>query len=147
MKIYKKNVFFIILFFILLPNISYAKDFFAILQFKDPNTGLIQQVFQRCDSKWLAKKLNASHWNGVRTSCPDCIKEIESCIETIPPSYKGIFQNRPIIFPYLSSKKDRIVYSGVPMQEAIKVAKWMENAYKIKLNRPAKAIMPLTLTE
>jgi hypothetical protein len=147
MKIFVRNLFLILMFSILLSSKSYAGDYFAFLQFKDPNTGLIQQVFKKCESKWLAKKLNESHWNGVKTSCPDCIKEFDSCIKKLPSSVEGIFENKQIIFPYLSSKKDRIIYLGVPMDDAIRVAKWMENAYKTKLNRPAKAIMPLDLTK
>jgi len=137
---------FLLLITLLIPSLAIAEDYFAFLQFKDPNTGLTQQVFQKSESKRLAKELNKSHWNGVKTSCPDCIKEFESCIKKLPSSVEGIFENKQIVFPYLSSKKTRVIFAGIPMDDAIRVARWMENAYKTKLNRPAKAVMPLDLT-
>ena len=148
MKIPYLKLILLALILVLFSNTTYAAEkYYAVLQFKDPNTGLVQIVFQRCDSRWLANKLNEGHWNGVKTTCPQCIKEIDSCVQQIPSSFEGIFENRQIIFPYLSSKEDRIIYLGVPMEDAIRLAKWMENGYKTKLNRPAKAIMPLTLNE
>lgn len=124
-----------------------ARDYYAVLQFTDPSSGLTQLVFQKCDSNYLCEKLNENHWKGVRTSCPTCVKDFETCSTTIPNSYKGIYQNKPMIFPYLSSKKDRIIYLGVAMEDAVKVCKWMTNAYKTKLNRQAIAVLPLDLNE
>lgn len=126
---------------------SFADDYFAVLQFTDPSSGLTQIVFQQCNTIGLCKKLNENHWKGVRTSCPKCVKDIASCLKSIPPSYKGIYENKPIIFPYLSSKRDRIVFCGVAMDDAIKFCKWLANGYRTKLNRPATAIMPMNIFE
>ena len=122
-----------------------AKDYYAVLQFTNPKIGLSQLVFQKCDSKMLCRKLNENHWKGVRTSCPNCVRDFEFCGTTISNSYKGIYRNKPIMFPYLSSKNDRIIYFGVAMEDAIKICKWAVDAYKTKLNRPAIAILPLDL--
>jgi hypothetical protein len=124
---------------------AHANETYSMLQFTEPESGLSQIVFQRCDSKSLCKELNKSQWESVRTSCPNCVKELETCLDVLPDSYKGIYENKPIAFPYLSSRKDRIIFTGIPRSDAIKACKMAAEEYKTKLNRPATAIMPMDL--
>ena len=126
---------------------TYANDYFGILQVTEPSSGLKRIVIQRSDSKRFCEILNEEFWSGVKTTCPNCIKDFSIISESIPHSYRGIYKNKPIIFPYLSSKEDRIIFFGIPMKDAIKLCKTLAEAYKIKLNRPAKAIIPLNIND
>ncbi|MCA1793694.1 MAG: hypothetical protein LC660_07455 [Desulfobacteraceae bacterium] len=103
-----KTVFdsFVLLFLTIFTKPPYSAEHFAFLQFKDSRTGLVQIFFKNCDSLWLAKKLTESLWLSVKNSCPDCIKEIDSSLKKIPPAFEGIYQKKPTLFPYLSSKWD-----------------------------------------
>jgi hypothetical protein len=116
---------------------------YAALEFTDPKSRLTQLVFQRCDSKSDCRKLNKDRWISVVASCPDCVKDLESCFDVLPDSYKGIYENKPIIFPYLSSEEDRIIHYGVPMKDAIRACKRTAESYKKDFNRPAVVIMPM----
>jgi hypothetical protein len=122
-----------------------ANDFYGMLQFTDSKTRLTQIVFQRCDSKSLCRKLNESQWDSIRTSCLNCLKEFETCLDVLPDSYKGIYENKPIVFPYLSSREDRIIFFGVPMKDAIRACKLAAKSYETKFNRQATVIMPMDL--
>lgn len=124
---------------------TYAAGCYAALEFTEPKSRLTQLVFQRCDGKSDCRKLNGDRWKSVMASCPDCVKDIESCFDVLPDSYKGIYENKPIIFPYLSSEEDRIIYFGVPMKDAIRACKRTAESYKKDFNRPATVIMPMNL--
>lgn len=126
---------------------TYANDYFGILQVTDPRSGLKRIVFQRSDSKRFCEILNEDFWSGVKTTCPNCLKDFSLVSKSIPPPYRGIYKNKPIIFPYLSSKEDKIIFFGIPMKDAIKLCKTLAKAYKTKLNRPAKAIIPLNIND
>lgn len=147
MKVLRKSIFIIIPFLLIIisSTTTYANDYFGILQFTDPSSGLTRIVFQRSDSKRFCKILNKDFWKGVKTTCPNCVKDYSVVSESIPPSYRGIYQNKPIIFPYLSSKEDRIIFFGIPIKDAIEVCKSVAKAYKTQLNRPAKAIIPVNI--
>ena len=141
-------IFFIIAVAGIISSPSYAKEYFAILQINDPSSGLTRIVIQRSDNKLVAQLLNKNFWKGVQTTCPHCDKEIETILTDLPPSYSEIFQDKPMVFPYLSWKEDRIIVFGVPMNEAVKVCNWMTNQYKTQLKRQdAKTILPKSLTD
>jgi len=119
-----------------------AEDYHAVLQITNPKTELTQLVFQECDSKTFCGQLNQDYWRGLKTSCPDCVKEIDTFVPTIPDPYKGVYKNKPITFPYVSYKHIRIIVFGVPMGNAIEVCKQMVDRFE-KSNSQAKAILPL----
>ena len=144
----KKIMSIIIFIAVIISTPSYAQEYFAFLQINDTSSGLVRIIIQKTEQKKIAQLLNKNFWRGTKTTCPHCDKEIESILTKLPSSYSGIFRNEPIEFPYLSSKKDRIIFYGVPMNDAVKACNWMTNAYKTRLNRQdAKTILPKSLTD
>ena len=120
-----------------------AADYYGILQFTDPNSGLTRIVFQKSENKKLCETLNDNFWRGVKSNCPHCVKDSSAVSKSIPPPYKGIYHDKPISFPYLSSKEDRVIFLGIPISQSIEICKSYAQAYRSKLNRPAKAIIPI----
>lgn len=136
-----QKIIFVIL-FILVPFTAIADNKIAMLQFSNQD-GWTQLVFQmHVESQSMCKKLNQNHWKGVKTYCQDCKIDFDGCVDKIPSSYQGIEGNKPIVFPYLSSRYDRIVYFGMPIETAKNICQEMASSYKAKLNRDAKCILP-----
>lgn len=119
------------------------KNFIATLQIKRPSSKMIWTYFYLYAKGENSCKTIAEHyWRGMRTTCEDCIKEFDECLTYLPAGYKEIEQNKPIVFPYLSSKAARIVIWGVPMNEAKETCKQLANEYRKGLDPKAICIMP-----
>lgn len=119
-----------------------ANEIIAVLQISD-DQGWVQTIYQTgVKDKRLCKKLNEAHWAGLRTTCPQCKKDFEGCIDEFSPAYKGLLNNKPIVFPYLSSRGDRIVFWGLPVPKAIDVCRTIVKEYQKSLKRDAQCIVP-----
>ena len=126
--------------FFLMP--ASARDTIAFLQFSD-STGRTQLVYQMAvPNEEVCNALNENHWRGTKGSCPDCKKDHAGCMSELPSSYIGIATNYIIIFPYVSSENDRIIFVGMPIDEAITMCQTVAQGYREKINRPAKCILP-----
>ena len=137
----KQLIYFILVMMIISP-LSYAGEKIAYLQFSN-SAGWTQLVYQlKAKSKRGCKLLNDGYWKGAKTTCPDCKIDYSGCISELPVSYKGVIDNKPLVFPYISSANDRIIYFGMPMNEGKRICKAMVDIYINKLNRPAVCVLP-----
>jgi len=135
-------ILFLNLSFVILPNVVLAGGHIAVLQFSNPY-GWTQLVYQlNVKNRSVCEKLNDSHWKGVKTNCKECKIDFKDCVGSVPQSHSGIVHNKSILYPYLSSMQDRIIYFGMPIEAANNFCLEMENAYKNILNRDAKCILP-----
>lgn len=121
---------------------AFAGNYIAILQYSNPD-GLTVIVFQMdVPNKQECSALNKNHWLGAKTTCPKCKIEDSGCLSKLPSSYVGIENNSPFVFPYLSWQKDRILFLGIPMPNAVQICKTMTREYQNKLNRQAICVLP-----
>jgi len=133
----------IITFTIIIAGKAQAGDLIAVLQYTNSDNGLTQIVYQtKVQSKRLCNALNKNYWKGVKTSCPQCIKDHEGCLGKMPKGYEPMLYNKPILFPYISFGNYRIVFMGVPMNEAIRQCKYQEYIVRTKLHRTVISIIP-----
>lgn len=141
MKLHTPLSAFLFISFICCSN-ALADNYIAFLQYSNPD-GLNLFVFQMdVPNKRECHALNENHWIGAKTTCPNCKIKDSGCLSKLPGSYVGIANNSPIIFPYLSWQKDRIVFLGIPMPNAVQICKNMTREYQNKLNRQAICVLP-----
>ena len=89
-------------------------DIYGLLQISSKSSPLVQLVIYRASKENIANQLMNNYWAGIRSTCADCNLDYSSCSSTLSPTYFDTFQNKPIIFPYVSSKNVRIILMGVP---------------------------------
>lgn len=140
----RRTIEFLCLCLLLLTNISVtgAESYIAFLQFSNP-AGWTHMVFQTdIPDEHECMKLNENHWKGAKTGCPQCKQDDIGCLSSLPRSLKGMIDNEPLLLPYLSSERDRIVYIGMPMPDAINMCQTMAKLYIDKAHRPAVCVLP-----
>lgn len=124
----------------MLPVSLWAAEYYSSLQISDPLSGVTQIIFQSADSKKLCKALNENFWRGLRTSCPQCRRESSTCDTVLPSAYRGIFNDKPMVFPYVSAPSTRIVILGIPLQQSISMCHETARQWKHGMNQQAKCI-------
>lgn len=118
----------------------WAAEYYGSLQISDSSSGVTQIVFQSADSRKLCKALNENFWRGLRTSCPQCRRELSSCDTTLPSAYRDIFNDKPMVFPYVSAPYTRIVILGVSLQQTTSMCHEMARQLQQGMNQEAKCI-------
>lgn len=115
--------------------------YYGMIQYTDRSTGVTFIVFQEADeSKMFCQDLNENYIRGLRTTCNSCVIEQNGCSTTLPSAYISIFQDKPLVFPYLSASHTRIVVFGVELSQAKSICDEMANRWRQGMNQPAKCI-------
>jgi hypothetical protein len=115
--------------------------YYGIIQYTDQSIGVSFIVFQEGDkTEKFCEDLNENFIRGLRTTCSTCEIEQNGCSTSLPSAYKSIFQNKPLIFPYLSAPHTRIVVYGVELGQAKSICTEMAESWRKGMNQPARCI-------
>lgn len=111
-----------------------------MLQYSHPTNDLTQLVFQKTDSKRLCEAVKSNYLKGLRTSCPQCTVEADTCLTKLPSAYRDVFQDQPGVVPYVSAPKIRILMFGVELKKAVAICKEAARRWQEGMNQPAECI-------
>lgn len=105
--------------FLFLPSFLFAADY-ATIQYTDTYSGTSFIVFQKSEGdEKFCRALNQNFIRGLRTTCPNCVIELQGCDSKLPSSFSNIFDDVPGALPYISAPHMRIVVFGSLQAESI----------------------------
>jgi hypothetical protein len=124
-----------------LPTETDSSVYYGLIQYTDESSGVSFIVFQEADSsKKFCEDLNKNYIRGLRTTCSTCVIELDSCNTSLPSAFTSIFQDEPLVVPYLSAPYTRIVVFGVEFNQAKTICNEMAARWREGMNQPARCI-------
>ena len=128
--------------FVFVPMQARGGEYYSLMQITNPAAGITQIVIQPADTRKLCAALNATYWRGLKTTCPHCKLEMSGCDTKLPDVYRGIFEDKPIVFPYVSWPYFRIVLFGVAISTLEPICRKLAAQIRANTRKPARCISP-----
>lgn len=121
------------------PNLSFAGEWTGYQIIVRPDGAQAHYLQLNIDSRKLCKMQNKAYFNSLQVNCPSCKVSFESCDREIRNDFKEIIDNKILAFPYISKKKDRLWFTGMPLSENSKLCRNLASQFR-SVGYPARCI-------